>query len=248
MGDTETVRHIGGIRTRTLLALGLLLVAAVGVLSACDTDTSPYGDQAAFQADLASDRGQLFDGRLDYRSQLATSVGEPRTFRITLTGLSAEAASRSNLEGTLIETRSFPVGGVEGATLTSAHPDVRVALLTDARARQVIARPGDGVEWRWSVSSNEPGDYELLLTVTTYQGDSDRALAALTPPITVHLHVTETWSYRVSSMVSTILAWGGAAVALTALLAFRTPIVTFVRTRRIAWQERHRDNYRDGYR
>lgn len=246
MGDTETVRHIGGIRT--LCALGLFFVVAVGTLSACEGPGSRNQDQAAFQADLASDQGQLFDGRLDYRSRMSTPVGEPRTFRITLTGLSDEAASRSSLDEKLTETRSFPVGGVEGAALTATHPDVRVTLLTDARARQVIARPGDGVEWRWSVSSDEPGDYELLLTVTTYQGDSDRALATLTPPITVRLHVDETWDHRVSSMLSTLLAWGGAAVALTALLTFRAPIVTFVRTRRLAWQERTRDGHQDGYR
>ncbi|MDX3451509.1 hypothetical protein PV396_06005 [Streptomyces sp. ME02-8801-2C] len=244
MGDTGRARDNGGIRP--LFALGLFLVVAVGALSACD----PPGPrtQAAFQADVASDRGRLFAGRLDYRSQLSTGVDEPRTFRITLTGLSAEAASRSTLDETLTETRSFPVGGVEGAALTATDPDVRVTLLTDVEARQVIARPGDAVEWWWSVSSNEPGDYELLLSITTYQGDSDRALATLTPPITVRLHVDETWDHSLDAMLSTIVTWGGVAIALTALLAFRAPITTFVQTRKSTRQERHRDHYRDGYR
>ncbi|MEU6223544.1 hypothetical protein [Streptomyces sp. NPDC047042] len=244
MGDTGRARGGGGIRP--LLALGLFLVVAVGALSACDSPASRT--QAAFQADVASDRGQLFAGRLEYRSRLSTGVGEPRTFRINLTALSDEAASRSTLDETLTETRSFPVGGVEGAALTATDPDVRVALLTDVEARQVIVRPGDAVEWWWSVSSNEPGDYELLLSVTTYQGDSDRALATLTPPITVRLHVGETWNHRLDAMLSTIVTWGGAAIALTALLAFRAPITTFVQTRRSARQERTHDYHRDGYR
>ncbi|MGW2568957.1 hypothetical protein [Streptomyces sp. NPDC001537] len=48
---------------------------------------------------------------------------------------------------------------------------------------------GDTAEWRWSVSA---GDYELALVVTTFQGDTDRALETLHPPITVHLTVHNT--------------------------------------------------------
>lgn len=226
---------------------------ALSALSSCGTPPPrpgpPHrGDQATFQQGVAKDRGQLFDGRLDYASRFTTSVGVPRTFRIDLTALSDEASRRTSMSPTLTGSRPFQVGGVEGAALTATSGAVQTKPLADSRTRQVIALPGDRVEWWWSVSASEPGDYELLLTLTTYQGDSDRALYTLAPPIRVHLHVADTWSHRVDSMLSTILAWGGAAVALTALLAFRAPIATFVRTRRDAWRERNRDAHQDGYR
>ncbi|WP_405884138.1 hypothetical protein OG762_39795 [Streptomyces sp. NBC_01136] len=254
MGDTETARGSnmpakGGTRSHgpwgVLLALGLLVT--LSTLSGCGTPGSPIHDQASFQDTVANDRKQLFDGRLDYRSRLATPVGEPRTFRIVLTALSDEASHRSRSARPHMETRSFQVGGVESASLTSTSPDVRIEPIAEARGKQVIARPGDRADWWWSVSASEPGDYDLFLVLTTYQEDSDRALYTLTPPITVRLRVDETWSHRVDSLLNTILAWGGAAVALTALLAFRAPLVAFVRTRRNARQERIRDSNRDGY-
>ena len=141
------------------------------------------------------------------------------------------------------------MGGVEGATLSSASGSVHVKLLADTGTKQVIAEPNDAAEWQWSVSPSQPGDYELVLVLTTYQGDSDRALDTLTPPITIHLSVSNTWSHMINSIQNYLIALGGVAAALAAVFAFRAPLVEFTRQRRNSWREGRRDpeDERDGY-
>jgi hypothetical protein len=48
----------------------------------------------------------------------------------------------------------------------SSHRTARTARVTR-----------DTAEWRWSVSATEPGDYELALVVTTFQGDTGAGVA-----------------------------------------------------------------------
>ncbi|AZQ32280.1 hypothetical protein EJ357_01390 [Streptomyces cyaneochromogenes] len=120
-----------------------------------------------------------------------------------------------------------------------------MASLNDTRARQVIAEPGDRAYWTWSVTATEPGAYELVLGLTTYQGDSNRALHTLNPPITVHLQVENSWSNRIASMRDWLIALGSVAAALLALYAFRTPLTELARARREARHERTGE--RDGY-
>jgi len=260
MADRETARSSvvrAGRGSRSVARRGVVtalgIIVALGALASCGTHTPrpgppPRNDQEEFRADVARDRGQLLDGRLDYASRFSTPVGVPRTYQIQLSALGGRVSGPTRLSPTATDTRAFRVGGAQGATLTATSADVRIEFLADPRTRYPVTDPGDIAQWSWTVSASEPGDYDLHLGLTTYQRGSDLALHTLTPAITVRLHVTETWSYRVNSMLSTILAWGGAAVALTALLAFRTPITAFARTRRLTWQERHRDGHRDGYR
>jgi hypothetical protein len=47
-------------------------------------------------------------------------------------------------------------------------------------------------------------------------------------------------------MINLLMAWGGVAVALTAIIAFRAPLAAFVRARRDAWHERRHQGH-DGY-
>lgn len=221
-----------------LVGLALLVATSVTLTLMLGTGEEPgRPDQADFQAKIVDDRRQLFDGSLSYRSRVSAPVGESVTYSIKLTALGEDASRRVNPERAT-ETRAFQVGGVEGASLTSASGQVRVVRLADIKTRQVIAEPGDTVEWRWGLTASEPGSYDLVLSLTTYQGDSDRALDTLTPPITVRLQIENTWSNRVDSMRNWLIALGSVAAALLALYAFRAPLAEFVQARREARRER----------
>lgn len=254
MGDSGTTdgENMRGVRGCVIVLelLGVLTVLGALVLAAL---TRPYSappprpdDQASFQADVIDDRKQLFAGRLTYESHISTAVDDSATYSISLTALGEEETDAKKPLQPAKETRDFQVGGVEGAKLTPTSRKVKVAPLADAKSKQIIAEPGDSADWLWSVTASEPGNYELMLTLTTYQRDSDRALATLTPPITVHLSVSDTWPHRIDSMRTSLIAWGSVAVALTALFAFRTPLTAFARTRRDAWREQ-RNRGKDGY-
>jgi hypothetical protein len=241
------------VRFRVAAAVTFVLFLFAVLLAAATVFLGDYGengfgsgpDQADLQAGIVNDRRHLFDGLLVYASYVSTPVDDSLTYRVRLTARGEKAAAVPARPAT--QTRSFQVGGVEGAALTAGSGDVKVVLLTDAKTRQVIAEPGDSVEWQWSVSPSEPGDYDLVLALTTYQGDSDRALDTLTPPITVHLGVRNTASHRLHSMQSTLIALGGVAGALLGLYAFRAPLTEFARARGEARRERSRNENRDGY-
>jgi hypothetical protein len=224
--------------------LASLVVMASSFALLLDSDGKRSSDQADFQARILDDRKQLFDGRLSYSSLVSADVGDSVTYTIRLTAL-GEAGSGRLAPGRGAKARSFQVGGVQGASLTSTSSRVRVVRLNDTTARQVIAAPGDAIEWHWSVTATQPGSYGLVLGLTTYQGDSDRALDTLTPPITVRMQVENSWSHRIASMRDWLIALGSVAAALLALYAFRTPLAEFARDRREA--RRERTVGRDGY-
>ncbi|MEU6141434.1 hypothetical protein ABZ848_13840 [Streptomyces sp. NPDC047081] len=210
------------------------------------SSTPVPADQAFFQARIVDDRKQLFAGILTFRSHASTDVDDTVTYAITLLALGEQDSRSSQAHPVGTETRKFQVGGIEGASLTPDSSGVEVKPLADTKTKQVIAQPGDIIRWQWTVAANEPGNYDLVLELTTYQGDSERALATLTPPITIHLSVHNTFSHRVSSMRNGLIAWGGVAMALAALFAFRTPLISFVRSKNEARQEK-RSRGQDGY-
>ena len=243
MGDSGTAREVdgrlgcwvgGGCAVGFFIVLGLLVVVLSlggGCGPGAGVGFDPRSDQAAFQAKVVNDRKQLFAGTLDFHPSVAAVVDDSMTYKITLRALGEDASRRSAPVPRGMETRRFQVGGVEGATLSSTSRSVQVELLADSRTKQVIAEPGDTAHWQWRVSPSEPGDYDLLLVLTTYQGESDRALDTLTPPIVIHLSVSNTLSHSISSMQAFLITSGGVAAALTAILAFRAPLLDFMRAR-----------------
>ncbi|MFD7813925.1 hypothetical protein ACFV6E_13385 [Streptomyces sp. NPDC059785] len=201
--------------------------------------------QALFQDGIVEDRKNLLAGLLTYESHVDSDVGETATTTVTLKALSRKAAEARDKE-TSLARRNFKVGGVQGASLASASADVTVKPLSDARTQQVIAAPGDEARWQWSVTADKPGDYDLTLSVTTYQGESSRALTTLNPPVTIHLTAANTASYRFSVARGWLIAAGGLVGVLGVFWALRGPVVTYTRARKEARREKEARG-EDGY-
>lgn len=197
--------------------------------------------QADLRASIVNDRKQLFDGSLTYTPDVSMPVGRHLTYDVVLTARGEKSSHRA-LRAALA-TRAFRVGGWQGAGLSSDNPAVKVSMETTAQ--QAIAAPGESAYWKWSVTADEPGDYDLYLTVITYQGRTNRALETLDPPIDVRLTVRDTWSHRLASMRNWLFTAAGMAGALVGLYALRAPLTELVRGRREARKQRNES--RDGY-
>jgi hypothetical protein len=222
----------------------LLVLASCGTGDRGSAHVPP--SQADLQASVLDDRRHLFAGSLTYATSVVVSVDDTVTYDVRLTARAKNASPGTTRP--VAATRAFRVGGVEGAALTSASQDVRVVLRGDQKPEQVIARPGEKAAWRWSISASEPGDYDLGLTVTTYQGRSDLALDTPAPPLTVHLRVRDTWSHRWNSTLDSVETWGGIAAALVTItgviVACWGRLTPLLRARRESW--RARGQRRDG--
>ncbi|MBO1330702.1 hypothetical protein [Streptomyces sp. VRA16 Mangrove soil] len=230
-----------------IVVVGLLMVGLIATWATRSRPTvgRPDNRQQVFRDRVAEDRKHLLAGSLRVSRQADVSVGDSVVLDVRLTALTDTAAAALE-RGTPDVVRDFRVGGVQGASLASASGHVRIKLLSDAKAQQVIAGPGDVARWRWAISASAPGDYDLQLVVTTYQEDSDRALATLAPPATIHVTVHDTFSHRLSVMRGELIAWSGVVVALGVIFALRRPVVAFGRSRVEAAKERRRQG-RDGY-
>ena len=232
-----------GVKKRTAAAWCLVLLLMLG-LAACgvpdDMGSGAGLGQADLLASIVNDRKHLLAGSLAYTPNVSMSVGGRLTYDVILTARGEKSSHRT--AQTALETRVFRVGGWQGAGLSADSPDVKV--VSQSR-NQPIAAPGDTAGWQWSVSATEPGDYDLALTVITFQGRTDRALETLHPPITVHLKVYDTWSHRFTSMRNWLYTAAGIAGALAGIYALRAPLTEIVRGRREARKQRHEG--RDGY-
>ncbi|MER6419906.1 hypothetical protein [Streptomyces sp. NPDC001137] len=231
-------------RTRIAAAWCLSLLLTLG-LAACGVPTESGSGaglgQAALEASIRNDRKHLFDGSLTYTPDISMSVGGRLSYAVVLTAR-GEKSSRRAAQAAL-ETRVFRVGGWQGAGLSADGPEVKTVL--HGPQRQAIGAPGENAQWQWSVSADEPGDYDLALTVITYQGNTDRALETLKPPIKVRLKVYDTWSHRFTAMRNWLYTAAGIAGALVGVLALRAALADLVQGRREA--RKQRDENRDGY-
>ncbi|MFI7402065.1 hypothetical protein ACIBW9_16610 [Streptomyces sp. NPDC049541] len=237
-----------GVRTRIAAIWSLVLLLALGLAACGVPDQGSAGaelGQADLQASVVNDRKHLFDGSLTYTPYVSMNVGGHLKYDVILTARGAKSSHRT--ARTARVTRAFRVGGVQGARLSADSQNVRV--VSQSEEKQPIGEPGDTAEWQWSVSATEPGDYELAVTVTTFQGDTDRALETLHPPITVHLTVHNTWSHRFTSMQNWLFTAAGIAGALAGIYALRAPLTELLRGRRDARKQRgeNLDEDRDGY-
>ncbi|MFE9879506.1 hypothetical protein [Streptomyces sp. NPDC005784] len=213
----------------------------------------PTGDplatpkQTMFLEDVSNDRKTLVPGGFLFPDSASSAVGGSTSVSVELwmDGKSVGHTGPSVSPPAGSEIRHIPVGGVEGASLTSLSSEVKIRPLFDSSVKQIVTQPTDSAVWEWAVSATEPGTYKFVLRITTYQGESNRALAT-SHPVTIFFHVTNTVSHRVSWVRGELVAWGGVAAAVVALLAFRTPLLAFARARRDSVLERRRRGG-DGY-
>ncbi|MGW6732789.1 hypothetical protein [Streptomyces sp. NPDC055013] len=199
--------------------------------------------QTDFLEDVSQDRKTLVPGGFRFPESASSAVGRSTSVSVTLWMDGNYPGRTSPSAGS--ETHPIPVGGVEGASLTSPSNEVRIRPLFDPSVKQIVTEPTDQADWEWAVSASEPGEYKLVLRITTYQGESNRALAT-SAPVTIRFHVANTVSHRLSWLRAELVAWGGVAAAVVALLAFRVPLLNMVRARRDALLERRRQGT-DGY-
>jgi hypothetical protein len=260
------VKHTGKAKNGCAFSgCGALLFFFVAIVTLVPFSVSCTGGrnedgQAHLQASIVNDRKKLFSGELAYLPYALGKVGDSFTYEVELTAIGENKSSNwppDYDQGTpwpVPQLRKFQVGGVQGATLSTGSSGVKIIPLADSQTEQVIAEPGDTARWMWKITAEEPGDHELLLTVVTYQGNSNRALATLNPPIRVFLTVEDTVSHRFETMKGFLIAFGvvsgGVITTLLGVFTFRTQLIEFTREKRTQWQERRRDsqsNDKSGY-
>lgn len=96
-------------------------------------------------------------------------------------------------------------------------------------SRQLLASRRDSVEWRWNLTPNKPGQYQLNLVVETYQGDTENVLARTAPPIYIDLTVRNTFWYSLGEAKEWIIAAGAVLAALGLIFSpLRKMLVRFV--------------------
>ena len=213
------------------------------------TESSPAAtpNQTTFLEDVSQDRKTLVPGGFQFPDSASSAVGRSTSIPVKL-WMEEEGPGRTGPPtpppaGSKIGY--IPVGGVEGASLTSPSNEVEIRPLFDSSVKQIVTQPTDQAEWEWAVSASKPGKHKLVLRITTYQGESNRALAT-SRPVTIHFRVTNTVSHSVNWVRGELVAWGGVAAAVVAIVAFRTPLLALLRARRDSLIERQRQGT-DGY-
>ncbi|WP_189317860.1 hypothetical protein [Streptomyces brasiliensis] len=228
-----------------ILAAAFMLLLPHAYVSKKETPAPP-GHQKTFLEEVDKDRKTLVPGDFWFNNAVSSAVGESTSVAVGLYmegRISDDPGPSSPPAGS--KTHHIPVGGVEGASLTSSSDEVKIRPLFDSSEQQLVTQPSDLAEWEWAVGASEPGNYKLVLRIATYQGDSKRSLAT-SAPVTIRLHVKNTVSHRLSWIRGEVVAWGGVAAAVVALLAFRGPLLALAKARRDSLLERRRRG-RDGY-
>jgi hypothetical protein len=168
-------------------ALGL---GAATFLVACGSSAlsgaSQSGRQFQLMESINRSRQALLAGDLWYSNLAQVRAGSTEQFHARLIAL-----DRRPLGLRRIMVRYYHqlrVGGVEGATLSA--PDGGVAITAIGPTTGLIGKPGDEVDWTWSLKATQPGTYPVDLVVVTYQGETHNPLYTMNPPLTLKLVVT----------------------------------------------------------
>jgi hypothetical protein len=178
------------------------MMAAITGCSAAPAGPA-VGGQIVLMERINQDRAELLAGRLSYSPLTPVKVGSIEALHAWLYAYSSQSF-RVPL-GQIQTKYELRVGGVEGATLSA--PQGGVAITAIGPTTGLIGRPGDVVEWSWSLKPAQPGTYPLDLVVVTYQGETSNPLYTLKPPLTINLVVTNTVAHRVAAAGSTATKW-----------------------------------------
>jgi hypothetical protein len=144
---------------------------------------------------INQDRTELLAGTLTYSQLAPVKVGSSEMLEAWLR---ADSSQSERVPLGQIQTKyELRVGGVEGATLSA--PGGGVAITPVGPTTGLIGKPGDKVEWSWSLKAAQPGTYPLDLVVVTYQGETRNPLYTLKPPLVINLVVADTLAHRAAA-------------------------------------------------
>lgn len=148
-------------------------------LPAEPTESSPAAtpNQTTFLEDVSQDRKTLVPGGFSSPDYASSAVGKSTSISVKLwmdeEGPGRTGPPTSPPAGSKIGY--IPVGGVEGASLTSPSNEVKIRPLFDSSVKQIVTQPTDQVEWEWAVSASKPGKYKLVLRSAVFQRVVQRA-------------------------------------------------------------------------
>jgi Superinfection immunity protein len=211
-----------------------LAAAVIGMLAAACSAAAPRAasalpsSQQIFTMKLLKDDLALDRGVLTYTDLTAMPVRQTTTFWVHVTDVGkgrGDSAFVRESNGWLVARQDVPTGGIVSVQGTCS------GNLTCApqsySPRQPVLTTGRWATWQWQVTANSPGDARILLTATTYAGNSDIPLNET--PVAVEIKVRSTPVYTMEHAVDTaktaILSLSSAVVvvagALGAVLALR---------------------------
>lgn len=201
MSDRITPPRARAVKILLLAVVGSAVVVAA--VSACGSapsagSSASVGGQAVLMETINQDRTELLAGTLTYSQLAPVKVGSTEMLEAWLR---ADSSQHEQVPLGQIQTKyELRVGGVEGATLSA--PGGGVAITPVGPTTGLIGKPGDKVEWSWSLKSAQPGTHPLDLVVVTYQGETSNPLYTLKPPLVINLVVTDTLAHRAGAVGS----------------------------------------------
>lgn len=217
---------------RSIAAIAGIALIGIFALTACGSEMP--GDstsQDKFVESILHDRSYLFPGYAMTVASVRTPVNT--TYRLTLkvcgsrqtcgVGPSAPGSPSSSpaspsAPASPSESASPPpgemvaqVGGMISGRLTSNMPGTITPLDLE---RQPVIEPTDRAQWRWEITPNQAGTYELDLHVTVLHAETNDPLVAdqiITIPLTVDQTAAntarQTWS-GIKEIAAVLSAFG----------------------------------------
>jgi hypothetical protein len=157
-----------------------LAAAVIGMLAAACSAAAPRAasalpsSQQIFTMKLLKDDLALDRGVLTYTDLTAMPVRQTTTFWVHVTDVGkgrGDSAFVRESNGWLVARQDVPTGGIVSVQGTCS------GNLTCApqsySPRQPVLTTGRWATWQWQVTANSPGDARILLTATTFAGNSD---------------------------------------------------------------------------
>jgi hypothetical protein len=219
------------LRRCLVAAAGALAIA--GAVTACGSSSNggahvTPGGQIKVMESINNGRSELLAGVLEYSPVEQVRAGTTEAFHAWLYAVSDGHPMPASDAG-IVSRYKLRVGGVEGASLTA--PGEAVAITPIGPTTGLIGKPGDHVEWTWSLKPSQPGTYTLYLVVETYQGETTNPLYTMTPPLTLGLTATNTMGHSAAAAENILLTLSKIAGAIVVIGGLIAGCVTWVRKR-----------------
>jgi hypothetical protein len=234
-----------GMRIRRTLAwtIGILLVAIAGIVGNLNNGVYVAGPprctapspQCDYRNVILRDRSALDPGVIWFEDPIDIPLGQSYTIVATVCGKAAVSCTgpfQMDNISTVGEPSRFQDKLLAGARIQAIlNGDAPGPIYAISSEVQPVIASTDMATWMWRIEPSRGGDFELILTITPLEGDTNSPLVAGIP-LRIRLHVSMTWWQRVTSALGSIrnflLSLGGllSALGVTFAAAF---IFTFRR-------------------